>query len=59
MSDSYKVYDSAGKLLSGRSPVDRETAVRVLREAGESAGPGQAPSLVRVDREKPGPGENE
>ncbi len=58
MSDSYKVYDSAGKLLSGKTPVDRETAVRVLREAGESAGPGQAPSLVRVGAGKPGPGES-
>lgn len=48
----YKVYDHRGKLLTGKTAVDRETAVKVLRDAGENAGPGQAPVLVRKSQEK-------
>ena len=58
MADQYKVYDSSGKSLSGRTPVDRDTARRIFTEAQRQAGRGEGPTMIRVGSDKAGPKES-
>lgn len=54
MASDYRVYDHAGKSLTGKDKVDRETARRVYEEEkAKRRGSKQPPTLLREGQEKP------
>jgi len=59
MADTYKVFDKDGKVLTGKSAVDRETARKAFDEAQRAAGPGEGPTMTKVGQDKAGPKEAE
>lgn len=53
MAGEYRVYDAAGKSLTGKDKVDRETARRVfMEEKRRTAGQKTPPTMIRQGQQR-------